>query len=101
MPAAGLSAKGRGSRQHQHLLRRNECDRLLRGNGVNMAKTNAERQAEYRARMRATDGERLNVVISAEAKQALVSLAEGLGLTQRETLEKVILDASKEHSRTG
>lgn len=66
-----------------------------------MAKTNAERQAEYRARMRATDGERLNVVISAEAKQALVSLAEGLGLTQRETLEKVILDASKEHSRTG
>ena len=72
MPAAGLSAKGRGSRQHQHLLRRNECDRLLRGNGVNMAKTNAERQAEYRARMRATDGERLSVVISAEAKQANV-----------------------------
>ena len=66
-----------------------------------MAKTNAERQAEYRARMRAADGERLNVVISAEAKQALVSLAEGLGLTQRETLEKVILDASKEHDRTG
>lgn len=66
-----------------------------------MAKTNAERQAEYRARMRATDGERLNVVISAEAKQALVSLAEGLGLTQRETLEKVILDASEEHGRTG
>lgn len=66
-----------------------------------MAKTNAERQAEYRARMRAADGERLNVVISAEAKQALVSLAEGLGLTQRETLEKVILDASEEHGRTG
>lgn len=66
-----------------------------------MAKTNAERQAEYRARMRAADGERLNVVISAEAKQALVSLAEGLGLTQRETLEKVILDASKEHGRVG
>lgn len=66
-----------------------------------MAKTNAERQAEYRARMRAADGERLNVVVSAEAKQALVSLAKGLGLTQRETLEKVILDASKEHGRAG
>lgn len=92
---------GSCDRQHQQLLRRNEYDRLLHGNGVNMAKTNAERQAEYRARMRAADGERLNVVVSAEAKQALVSLAEGLGLTQRETLEKVILDASKEHGRAG
>lgn len=59
-----------------------------------MAKTNAERQAEYRARVRAADGERLNVVVSAEAKQALVSLAEGLGLTQREVLERVLVEAA-------
>lgn len=62
-----------------------------------MAKSNAERQAAYRARMQAGEGERLNVVISAEAKQALVTLAEGLGLSQREALERVLLEAVKNH----
>lgn len=55
-----------------------------------MAKSNAQRQAEYRARhlhdLGAT-GERLNVVIDFHAKLALERLAAYYGVTQRGMLE--------------
>jgi len=63
-----------------------------------MAKTNSERQAEYRARhlhdMEATC-ERLNVVIDLHAKRALERLASCYGVTQREILERILQDAER------
>ena len=63
-----------------------------------MAKSNAQRQAEYRARhlhdLGAT-GERLNVVIDFHAKLALERLAACYGVTQRGMLERIIQDADR------
>lgn len=60
-----------------------------------MAKSTAERQADYRAR-RVTAGEgsgerRLNTWVSTAAHLALERLARRYGVTQREMLERLIL----------
>jgi len=63
-----------------------------------MAKSNAERQAAYRARhLKGEDGtgERLNLVIDLHAKRALERLAVCYGVTQREALERLVLDAER------
>ena len=73
-----------------------------------MAKTNAQRQAEYRAKQRKNMNpddyakldlkqinalkERLDVTITHEAKQALKRLALHHGVTQADMLIKVLLD---------
>lgn len=58
-----------------------------------MAKTNAERQAAYRARR---IGEtRLNLWIADSAALALERLAEHGGTTKRATLERLLIDAGE------
>jgi hypothetical protein len=62
------------------------------------AKTNAERQAAYR-KSRATAGEngdgerRLNTFISTKASFALDRLARSYGVTKRDLLEKMLIEA--------
>lgn len=56
-----------------------------------MAKSNAERQAAYRKR-HAGECERLNTMISAQAKRALEQLAGHYGVAQREVLERAVLE---------
>ena len=56
-----------------------------------MAKTSAERQAEYRARhLKEGDEERLNMVVSLNAAMALRKLAVHRGVTQRQILESLL-----------
>ena len=61
-----------------------------------MGKSNAERQAEYRAR-RAEAGDngerRLNTWLSTAAALALERLARHHGLTQRAMLERLLIEA--------
>ena len=63
-----------------------------------MAKTSAERQADYRAR-RATAGDngerRINTWVSTGAALALARLAQHHGLSQRGMLERLLLEAEK------
>ncbi len=63
-----------------------------------MAKTAAERQADYRER-RATAGEngerRLNTWVSTGAALALDRLARRHGLSKRAMLERLVLDADE------
>lgn len=64
--------------------------------------TNAERQAAYRAKhLKDVDGtgERLNIIINTHAKRALERLASCYGVTQRATIEKLLLDAER-HAAT-
>ncbi|CAI2154331.1 Uncharacterised protein [Serratia fonticola] len=58
-----------------------------------MAKTNAQRQAEYRARRR-RDGvsTHLNIEVSLIAHFALERLAHHHGLTQRQMLERLLIE---------
>lgn len=62
-----------------------------------MAKSNAERQAEYRRRhLHDPEGslERLNILVPLQTKRKLERLAARLrGRTQRETLERVLAEA--------
>lgn len=61
-----------------------------------MAKTNAQRQAEYRHRhLVAEDGgaERLNLLVSVPAKRKLERLAACYGVTQRAMLERLLTEA--------
>ena len=64
-----------------------------------MAKTAAERQADYRAR-RATAGEhgesRVNTWVSVKAALALDRLAQHHGLSKRDMLERLLLEAEKD-----
>lgn len=63
-----------------------------------MGKTNAQRQAEYRARHLARQGgagERLNMVVSSDVKRALERLASCYGVTQRAMLERLIAEAEQ------
>jgi hypothetical protein len=65
-----------------------------------MAKTAAERQRDYRARrpFAGPDGNgerRLNVWVATGAAQALKRLAQHHGVSQRETVERLILDADE------
>lgn len=55
-----------------------------------MALTSAERQARYRKKT-ATTTVRLNLAISKTAKLALETLAKRQNLSQRETLEQVLI----------
>ena len=56
-----------------------------------MAKTNAERQKEYRLRNRKSlDHRRLNTWIEKESHFALKRLANRYGITKRQVLEKLI-----------
>lgn len=56
-----------------------------------MPQTPAQRQAKYRQAH--TNEPRLNTHISQQAKQALEALADRCCVTQREALEKALLDA--------
>lgn len=61
-----------------------------------MSKTNAERQAAYRARHLKDEhgkGERLNTLIDLHAKRALERLAACYGVTQRAMLERLLAQA--------
>jgi hypothetical protein len=61
-----------------------------------MTKTNAQRQAAYRARHlkeASGEGERLNIVIDFHAKLTLERLAACYGVTQRAMLEQLLLKA--------
>lgn len=63
-----------------------------------MTKSNAERQAAYRARHlreEAGTGERLNLVIDLHAKRALERLASCYGVTQKAMLDRLLIDAEK------
>lgn len=58
-----------------------------------MAKTNAERQAAYRARHVQSvdgDGEQVNMVVAVSAKRALERLAACYSVTQRVILEHLL-----------
>lgn len=60
------------------------------------AMTNAERQAAYRKRhLQDVDGqgERLNMVVSVQAKAQLTRLARHFGVTQREMLARVLAES--------
>jgi len=61
-----------------------------------MAKTNAQRQSEYRERhLKGDDGQgnRLNIVIDFHAKRALERLAFCYGVTQQAFLERLLRQA--------
>ena len=57
-------------------------------------KDNARRQAEYRKR-RLKDGsdQRLNVILSLQARQALDMIAQHYGTTNKAAVERVLLEA--------
>ncbi len=62
------------------------------------AQSNAERQAAYRQRhLYDVDGqgERINMVVSVQAKAQLERLARHYGVTQREVIERVLADAER------
>lgn len=63
-----------------------------------MAKSNAERQAAYRARHLKDEngkGERLNLVIDLHAKKALERLALCYSVTKKQMLERLAMEAER------
>lgn len=65
-------------------------------------KTNAQRQAEYRARRKfaGDNGERrINTWVSTAAKLGLTRLARHYGVTEREMLERLVEEADKRVTR--
>lgn len=57
-----------------------------------MAKTNSERQAEYRSRRNQGEGERrINTWVSVPADLALERLAKRYGVTKRAMIERLVL----------
>ena len=63
-----------------------------------MAKSNAQRQADYRERhLKDIDGtgERLNLIVDLHAKRALERLAACYAVTQRALLERLIREAER------
>ncbi len=63
-----------------------------------MSKSNAERQAEYRRRhLHDPEGklERINVLVSLQAKRQLERLASYYGVTKREALERALAEAER------
>jgi hypothetical protein len=56
-----------------------------------MAKTPAQRQAEYRKRQDRGDGRRLNMWIGSNADFALERLAKRYGVTKREMVERLAI----------
>ena len=66
-----------------------------------MAKTAAERQADYRARRNDNEGDRrLNTWISTKADLSLDRLLKHYGVTKREMLERLIISADDEIVKT-
>jgi hypothetical protein len=68
-----------------------------------MALTNAQRQAAYRVRhLKDTEGlgERLNMVVSVDAKNQLKRLASCYGVTQRQLIERLLADAQSQALNT-
>lgn len=66
-----------------------------------MAKTSAQRQAAYRSRRHDGEGtRRLNTWISVCADFALRRLARHHGTSQRETIERLIIDADDQRMKT-
>ena len=66
-----------------------------------MAKTNAQRQSEYRERHLKDEnrqGERLNIVLNLHAKRALERLAFCYAVTQHEVLEGLLRKADGDAS---
>ena len=64
-----------------------------------MAKTNAQRQSEYRERHLKDEnghGDRLNIVLHFHAKRALERLAFCYGVTQQEFLEGLLRQADSD-----
>ena len=62
-----------------------------------MAKTSAQRQAVYRSRRHEGEGiRRLNTWISVPAYCALQRLAEHEGISQRQLIERLLLNADDE-----
>lgn len=59
-----------------------------------MGKTAAQRQREYRER-HAETGERLNMAVSATTKRSLERMARHQGCSQREALERILLNAER------
>jgi len=65
-----------------------------------MAKTAAQRQAEYRTRRNDGEGDiRLNMWVSGKAARALGRIAGHHGVTRRELLERLILDEETDITR--
>jgi hypothetical protein len=66
-----------------------------------MALTGAERQRKYRESRKTSDNgyRQINVWLSTEAALALKRLAKRDGVTQREMLERVLIDAQGEIMR--
>ena len=59
-----------------------------------MVKTSAERQAAYRARhLKEGEAERINMVVSLSAAMILRRLATHRGITQRQVLESLLVEA--------
>jgi len=56
-----------------------------------MAKTPAQRQAEYRKRQDRGDGHRLNIWIGSEAHFALGRLARRYGVTKQQMIERLAI----------
>jgi hypothetical protein len=66
--------------------------------GSDMAKTNAERQAEYKDRTR-VDGRQLNVWVSGESYLALGRLARYYGKSRKAVIEYLVLAWDAEQQR--
>ncbi len=63
-----------------------------------MSKSNAERQAEYRRKhLHDLEGklERINALVSLQAKRQLERLASYYGVTKREVLERALAEAER------
>ncbi len=63
-----------------------------------MSKSNAERQAEYRRRhLHDPEGERerINALVSIQAKRQLERLASYYGVIKRETLQRALAEAER------
>lgn len=60
-------------------------------------KDNAKRQAEYRKRhLKEGSAQRLNVILELDAKLALERMAKHHGVTNKELLGRVLLDAQSQ-----
>lgn len=57
-------------------------------------KDNAKRQADYRKRhLKEGTAQRLNVILALDAKQALERLAKRHGLSHKDMLERLLIEA--------
>jgi hypothetical protein len=63
-----------------------------------MAKSNAERQAEFRSRRKSRETKNLNIEIAAHSEWGLTRLAELHQKTKREVLEEIITRAIVEYT---